>query len=128
MEILTIAIKTEDDVLLARQCAKSIAVLAGLTVTDQTHFITAISEILANILNCSKSGKIEFSVVRREGEQFIQVKVKDKGGKVVSLAKSLPSQKKKINSAVIAEWIEILAQQFRKNFWEKLLGQNQKTE
>lgn len=87
MQIITVVIKTENDIILARQRAKQISVFAGLSFIDQTRFVTAVSEISRNAIMYAKGGKIEFSIIEKEGIQLLQAAVSDKGDQdlIVSL-------------------------------------------
>jgi signal transduction histidine kinase len=87
LKIITVVIKAENDIILARQRAKQISVFVGLSFIDQTRFVTAVSEITRNAIMYAKGGKIEFSIIDKEGVQLLQAAVSDKGNKdlIVSL-------------------------------------------
>ncbi|MCT8977393.1 ATP-binding protein [Clostridium sp. CX1] len=77
MQIVAVMIKSEYDIISVRQRAKKITSLAGLSITDQTRFVTAVSEIARNTIMYGKGGKVEFSLVTKRREQFIQAIVTD---------------------------------------------------
>jgi signal transduction histidine kinase len=79
MKIITVVIKTEHDIILARQRAKQISVFAELSLIDQTRFVTAVSEITRNAIMYGNGGKIEFSIIEKEGRQYLQAAVSDNG-------------------------------------------------
>lgn len=63
--ILTIKIRFEQDVVIARQRTRQIAQALGFDSHDQTRITTAVSEIARNAFQYAKGGKVEFWV---EGE------------------------------------------------------------
>lgn len=81
MKIITVVIKTEHDIILARQRAKQISIFAELSFIDQTRFVTAVSEITRNAIMYGNGGKIEFSIIEKEGRQYLQAAVSDNGNK-----------------------------------------------
>jgi signal transduction histidine kinase/CheY-like chemotaxis protein len=58
--LLTVQLKREGDVVLARQRAKQIAVCLGFQVQDQTRIATAVSEIARNAFEYATGGRVEF--------------------------------------------------------------------
>lgn len=85
MKIITVIIAQEYDIILVRQRAKRIAALAGLTLTDQTRFVTGVSEIARNALMYAEGGKAEFFVIQKNGNQFLQVIITDNGTEAIDL-------------------------------------------
>ncbi len=77
--VSTIAIKNEQDLLFARQRAKKIAEMSGLSLQDQTRLVTAVSEIGRNALQYAGGGKAEFAIAEQENKQYLQVTIKDNG-------------------------------------------------
>lgn len=77
MQIVTVVIKSEYDIILVRQRTKKIAFLAGLSITDQTRLVTGVSEIARNSIMYGNGGKVEFSIVENKSGQFIQVTISD---------------------------------------------------
>ena len=61
--LLTVAIKYEQDVVVARQRARQIAGLLGFDGQDQTRIATAVSEIARNAFRYAGAGKVEFMLV-----------------------------------------------------------------
>ena len=72
-------IRSEHDILSARQRGRELAAEAGLSGSDLTLVATAISEIARNILEYAGSGEILFTVVRDGQTQGIVVVARDEG-------------------------------------------------
>lgn len=66
INIITVRVKYEQDVALARQRARTIASLLGVDTNDQTRISTAVSEIARNVYKYAGGGDISFAV---EGER-----------------------------------------------------------
>jgi signal transduction histidine kinase/CheY-like chemotaxis protein len=77
--ILSIAIRTEQDIVFARQRARAIAALLGFDPQDQTGIATAVSEIARNAYQYAGGGAIDFSVEGRTAPQILQIRVTDRG-------------------------------------------------
>ena len=60
--ILSLEIRMEQDVVLARQRARQVAGLLGFDVQDQTRLATAVSEIARNAFQYAGGGRVEFVV------------------------------------------------------------------
>ncbi|MBD2182303.1 ATP-binding protein [Aerosakkonema funiforme] len=60
--LLTIEIRSEQDVVMSRQLAREIAQALGFDSQDQTRIATAVSEIARNCFQYAKGGKVEFWV------------------------------------------------------------------
>jgi signal transduction histidine kinase/CheY-like chemotaxis protein len=76
--ILTLEIRSDRDVVLARQRARQIAGLLGFDAQDQTRIATAVSEMARNAFRYAGSGKIQFSL-ETERSSFV-VLITDPGG------------------------------------------------
>jgi len=77
--LLTVSIKYEQDVVVARQRARQIAGLLGFDGQDQTRIATAVSEIARNAFRYAGGGRVEFSVEGESAPQLLHVRVSDKG-------------------------------------------------
>lgn len=77
--LLTVAIKYEQDVVVARQRARQIAGLLGFDGQDQTRIATAVSEIARNAFRYAGAGKVEFSLEGESLPQVLHVRITDKG-------------------------------------------------
>jgi signal transduction histidine kinase len=82
--ILTTEIRSEQDVVGARQRTKQIAASLGLDVQDQTRMATAVSEIARNAYRYAGGGRVEFAVDQAPAAVF-KVRVSDAGPGVKDL-------------------------------------------
>jgi signal transduction histidine kinase/CheY-like chemotaxis protein len=76
--ILTIALRTERDVVQARQRARELASLLGFDNQDQIRLATATSEMARNAFRYAKHGKVTFSV-GSDPPQHLEVSISDSG-------------------------------------------------
>lgn len=80
MPVLTVAIRREQDVLLARQRARQIGQFLGLTAGDTTRITTALSEIARNALEYGGGGSVVFTVEKTSPtRQELVMRVEDRG-------------------------------------------------
>jgi signal transduction histidine kinase len=78
--LITVALRRENDLLLARQRARQIAQLLGFSTGDSTRITTALAEIARNALVYGGGGTVAFHI--EEGQhraQSLVVEVADKG-------------------------------------------------
>ena len=84
LRLLTIAIASEQDVVVVRQRAREIAAALGFERQTQTSIATALSEIARNAFQYAGGGHAEFSVTTestpngRQRQMLVNV-VRDKG-------------------------------------------------
>lgn len=83
--ILTIEMRTEHDIVLARQRARQIAGLLGFPAQDGTRIATAVSEIARNAFTYAGGGKVEFRVHQKVPPQMFQIHVRDTGPGIENL-------------------------------------------
>src|SRR5690348_15101246 len=76
--IVTVQLRTERDVVQARQRARELAALLGFENQDQIRMATATSEIARNAFRYAQNGKVVFRV-RMDGEARLEVIVSDSG-------------------------------------------------
>jgi signal transduction histidine kinase/CheY-like chemotaxis protein len=86
--VLLLALRTERDVVQARQRAREVAAELGLDNQDQIRMATAASEIARNAFRYARNGKVEFSIGLEE-PQFLQVTVSDSGPGIANLEEIL---------------------------------------
>jgi len=86
LRVLTVALRFEDDVVLARQRARQIARLFGFEAQDQTRIATAVSEIARNAFRYAGGGKVEFGVEGRTAPQLFEIVVSDQGPGIARLS------------------------------------------
>src|SRR5690242_11413825 len=87
--ILSLAVRNERDVVLARQRTRQIAAAVGFDVQDQTRLATAVSEIARNAFAYASGGRVEFSVEGKTAPQLLVVRVSDEGPGIADLASIL---------------------------------------
>src|SRR4051794_18708212 len=78
VRILTLEIRQESDLVLARQRARQIAGLLGFPLLDQTRIATATSEIARNAYQYAGGGRAEF-LIEPEAPQSLVVRVLERG-------------------------------------------------
>jgi serine/threonine-protein kinase RsbT len=76
---IRVAIRTDADVVTARQEARTMGAALGFTSTDLTLLATAISEIARNITTYAGEGEVALRVIREGARQGIEVEATDEG-------------------------------------------------
>ena len=76
---IRVAIRTDADVVTARQEARTMGSALGFTSTDLTLLATAISEIARNITTYAGEGEVCLRVVREGARHGIEVEAIDEG-------------------------------------------------
>ncbi|MET0357762.1 MAG: histidine kinase dimerization/phospho-acceptor domain-containing protein, partial [Cellvibrio sp.] len=89
IRILTVAIKTELDVVAARQRARQIADICGFASQDQVRIATSISELARNVYNYASSGKVHFTIEGETTPQILTIYIEDKGPGITNLEEIL---------------------------------------
>ena len=89
--ILSVEIRYEQDVVLARQRARQITAQLGFEIQEQTRIATAISEIARNAFLYAKGGKVEF-FISKPSPQALFVRVSDSGAGIPDLAAVLSGE------------------------------------
>lgn len=82
--ILDIALRTERDVVQARQRARELAALLGFDNQDQIRLATATSEIARNAFRYARNGNVQFSV-HLESPQRVEIVITDSGPGISNL-------------------------------------------
>lgn len=75
----SVTIKTEWDIVGARQLGREIAKQVGFGVVDQARIATAISELARNIYLYAGTGEIELNIIEQEDRKGIRVTARDNG-------------------------------------------------
>ncbi len=83
--LLSIRLRYDEDVVLARQRAGQVAAALGFDGQGQTRIATAVSEIARNALRYAREGKVEFQVEGVTPPQVLSVVVSDEGPGVSDL-------------------------------------------
>ncbi len=86
--VLQLALRTERDVVQARQRAREVAAALGLDNQDQIRLATATSEIARNAFRYARNGKVQFCVAI-EPPQRLEVEVTDSGPGISNLEEIL---------------------------------------
>jgi signal transduction histidine kinase/CheY-like chemotaxis protein len=76
--LLTLEVRLEHDVVLARQRARQLAGLLGFDAQDQTRIATAVSEVVRNAFQYAGGGKVELLLEGQTPATFV-VRVSDRG-------------------------------------------------
>jgi signal transduction histidine kinase len=82
--VLTVEIRHEQDVVLARQRARELGSLLGLDVREQTRLATAVSEIARNACTYAGGGRVEYQVEKSDVPTLI-VRISDHGPGIPNL-------------------------------------------
>jgi signal transduction histidine kinase/CheY-like chemotaxis protein len=77
--ILFVKIKTELDIVAARQRARQVAALLGFPIQDQVDLATALSEIARNAFQYAGGGAVDFEINLSAQSQFLWIQVSDHG-------------------------------------------------
>jgi signal transduction histidine kinase/CheY-like chemotaxis protein len=91
--VFHLALRTERDVVQARQRAREVAAQLGLDNQDQIRMATAASEIARNAFRYARNGKVEFAVGLEE-PQYLEVTVSDTGPGIANLDEILDGRYK----------------------------------
>ncbi|MGB2607097.1 MAG: ATP-binding protein [Candidatus Sulfotelmatobacter sp.] len=84
LNLFSIDIRLENDVVLARQKARTIAAALKFEPQDQTRIATAVSEIARNTFQYGGGGRAEFSV-EENPEKMLLITLRDKGRGIPNL-------------------------------------------
>ncbi len=84
-----IPVRTEQDVVLARQAVRQAAVACGLRLVDQTKLVTAASELARNAVVYGGGGTMSWHVVRDGMRAGIRLEFVDQGPGIADIAQAL---------------------------------------
>src|SRR3712207_3453790 len=87
--ITTVAIRYEQDVVLARQRTRQIAKELGFDSQDQTRLATAVSELARNSFSYAGGGKVDFAIDGATAPQVLLIRVIDEGPGIANLKEIL---------------------------------------
>ena len=87
--ILTAALRTEQDVVNARQRARTLAAMLGFDRQDQTRIATAVSEIARNTVTYGRGGTLRFSLEGQGDERALVASFVDQGAGIAGLSEIL---------------------------------------
>lgn len=84
-----VPIRTEADIVSARQAGRELAAAIGFNPTDQALIATAISELARNILNYAGKGEVRFDHKAPRGRNAIEVVAADQGPGIANLGDAM---------------------------------------
>ena len=90
--ILSLRVRSEADIVIARQRARQLGTLLGLTAPDQVGLATAVSEIVRNAVLYAGEARVDFEVDLSARPQFLGVRVADRGPGIKDLQNVLAGQ------------------------------------
>jgi serine/threonine-protein kinase RsbT len=82
---IRVAIRTDADVVTARQEARTLGASLGFSSTDLTLLATAISEIARNITTYAGEGEVALRIVSDGGRSGVEVVASDEGPGIVDV-------------------------------------------
>ena len=85
LPILTVELRTDHDVVLARQRARQVAERLGLDAQDRARVATAVSELARNAVRYAGGGRVAFAVEPHQGRDALVVRVSDEGAGIADL-------------------------------------------
>ncbi len=88
-EEVYVPIKSDRDIIIARQRGKELAASIGFSSTDLTLIATAISELSRNIVIYAKTGGITMKPVRQGGRKGLRVVARDEGPGIPDISRAL---------------------------------------
>jgi serine/threonine-protein kinase RsbT len=84
-----VPIKSDRDIIIARQHGKDLAARQGFSSTDLTLIATAISELARNIVLYAKTGEILMTPLQQGAKKGISVVARDEGPGIPDVTRSL---------------------------------------
>jgi serine/threonine-protein kinase RsbT len=86
---ICVSIATDQDVVVARQRGRAIALELGFSASDSTLLATAISELARNIVSYAGQGQILLRAAQNSGRPCITVVARDDGPGIPSIEQAL---------------------------------------
>jgi signal transduction histidine kinase len=87
--IMSLDINNEMDLMLAHRRGMQFARFSGMSLSEQTRFATAVSEISRNCIEYAFHGVVQFSIIKRPENSILQAVIKDEGKGISNLAEIL---------------------------------------
>jgi len=84
-----VPIRTDYDILLAREKGRGLALDLGLSSTESILVATAISELARNILRYARAGEIRMGLVHNGDRQGIALEARDQGPGIPDVERAL---------------------------------------
>ena len=85
----TIAVRTSDDVVRARQAVRARAIEAGFGIVDQTKLVTAASEVARNTVDYGGGGILRIEIVREGSRRGVQLTFSDNGPGIADIKQAM---------------------------------------
>jgi len=82
-------IRTEQDVVLARQAVRQVAVACGLRLVDQTKLVTAASELARNAVIYGGGGEMRWETVESGLRRGVRLVFADQGPGIADISQAL---------------------------------------
>ncbi|MGB7280781.1 MAG: anti-sigma regulatory factor [Candidatus Acidiferrum sp.] len=86
---IRVLIRSDQDIVVARQRGRSLAVELGFSPGDATLIATAISELARNIVSYARTGAITLQGIQASGRQGILVAASDDGPGIADIPQAL---------------------------------------
>ena len=86
---IRVAIRSDQDIVGARQKGRTIAAELGFSSADATLIATAISELARNIVSYARRGEIKLRTIQNSVRQGIMVIASDQGPGILDVAQAL---------------------------------------
>ncbi|HLB86516.1 MAG: ATP-binding protein [Ignavibacteria bacterium 13_1_40CM_2_61_4] len=84
-----VRINSDQDIVVARQKGRSLAVALGFSSGDATLLATAISELARNIVSYAKTGDIVLKIIHGSANSGIQIVARDNGPGIPDVQQAL---------------------------------------
>jgi signal transduction histidine kinase len=104
--LLSVKIKTDLDVVLARRRARQIACLLGFDSHNQTRISTAVSEVTRNALVHAGGGRLDFCIADQSMPYRFAILLKDKGPGISGLDEILAGRTKHIGLVGVGKLVD----------------------
>ncbi|PYM17018.1 MAG: ATP-binding protein [Verrucomicrobia bacterium] len=88
-EEICVPIRSDADIVVARQKGRALAVQLGFSGSDPTVIAAAISEVARNIVNHAKQGEIVLTGVHESSRLGIQVVARDEGPGIANIEQAM---------------------------------------
>jgi serine/threonine-protein kinase RsbT len=89
VEEIRVAIKADQDIVLARQKGRALAAALGFSAVDATLIATAISELARNIVVYARRGEVTLQAVRGTNRKGILIVASDDGPGIPDIRQAL---------------------------------------
>ncbi|WP_459904229.1 anti-sigma regulatory factor [Caballeronia sp. HLA56] len=86
---ITLPIRSDEQIVRLRQLVREKAVAQGLSLIDQTKFVTAASELARNTLIYGGGGDVHCLLVERNGRRGLKLEFVDQGPGIPDIARAL---------------------------------------